>query len=97
MYTDPIDVLIFIIMLAILVISAYILKYGPMFLCSIIAIVLNTFYITAGFWLAIPWWIYLIAVGAGFLTFAMRNELRETSNKPSLKELWATAKNKYDL
>ena len=97
MYTDPVDALIFIVMLAILVIASYILKYGPMFLCSIIAIVLNTLLITAGFWLAIPWWIYLIAVGAAFLSFAMRNELRENSNKPSIKEWWANTKNKYDL
>lgn len=97
MYVDPLDLLIFIVLLAILVVISYILKLGPMFLCSVIAIALNTLYITAGFWLAIPWWIYLIAVGAGFLTFAMRNELRENSNKPSLKEWWTNTKNKYDL
>ncbi len=97
LYTSSLDTLSFICSLALVIMVAYSLKLGPLFLSSILAVILNIFYITAEFWLSIPWWIYLIAIGATLLTFAMKNELKQNKPPKHLKDIYVTLKNKFDL
>ena len=59
------------------------LNYGSIFAGSTAALLVAVFLQTLGFWMSIPWWVYLLVVGAGMIIFAMRNELvrnREENN-----------------
>ena len=51
------------------------LNYGAIFAGSIVALLVAVFLQTLGFWMSIPWWLYLLVVGAGMIAFAMRNEI----------------------
>lgn len=94
-YLDPLDLVYFGFMLVIAILATYKLKFGPAFLCSIISIIISAFILTAGFWIAIPLWIYLVAAGIVLLTFATKNEMNE--NKQNLKAFLQNAKEKLDL
>ena len=41
----------------------------------LIALLVAVFLQTIGFWMSIPWWLYLLVVGAGMIIVAMRNEM----------------------
>jgi hypothetical protein len=82
-------------MLVVTTLASYYLKFGPAFFCGAISIIISGFILTAGFWIAIPLWIYLVAAGIVLLTFATKNELNE--NKQNLKEFWQNAKENLDL
>ncbi len=94
-YLDPLDLMYFIFMLVVAILATYKLKFGPAFLCSIISIIVSGFILTAGFWIAIPLWIYLVAAGIVLLTFATKNEINQ--NKQNLKAFWQNTKEKFDL
>ena len=82
-------------MLVVTTLASYYLKFVPAFFCGAISIIISGFILTAGFWIAIPLWIYLVAAGIVLLTFATKNELNE--NKQNLKEFWQNAKENLDL
>ncbi len=94
-HSDPLDLIYFIFMLVVTTLASYYLKFGPAFFCGAISIIISGFILTAGFWIAIPLWIYLVAAGIVLLTFATKNELNE--NKQNLKEFWQNAKENLDL
>ena len=77
------------------IIIGYIKKYGPLFLCSIIFMILTVFSLTKEFWLNISWWIYVLAIGSVLIIFAINNEakMRQGNNNNKFKEL----KDKFDL
>ena len=90
-YTSEQDGTIFVIFLILLVLGAYTLKYGPIFLVSLIFILINILILTRDFWLNLPWWLYVLIAGLILIAFAVYNELKE--NKQVLKNL----KDKLDL
>lgn len=94
-YLDPLDLVYFGFMLVVAILATYKLKFGPAFLCSVASIIITAFILTAGFWIAIPLWIYLVAAGIVLLTFATKNEINE--NKQNLKAFWQNTKEKLDL
>jgi hypothetical protein len=79
-FSSEIDGLLFIIYLVCLVIYSYIKKYGPLFLVSLIFIVINIVRLTEDFWLNLPWWLYVLLIGAVLIAFAVNNELRDKKN-----------------
>ena len=93
-YTSIADAMIFVAFLMALVIFGYIKRYGPMFFVSLVAVVVNGFKLTKDFWYSIPWWVYLLMVGAGLLTFAIVNE---KSEKDKLKEMFERLKDRVDM
>jgi len=84
-YTSEFDGILFVSLLVLITIGAYLFKFGPAFICSIVFIIINALLLTRKFWLNIPWWIYILIIGSILIAFAIRNELNE-NNKKSLKK-----------
>lgn len=84
-YTSLSDAMLFLSLIIGMVIYSYLKKYGTLFIVSIIALLVNVFYLTKEFWLAIPWWLYLLVIGSILITFAIRNEAKENKEKLSLE------------
>ena len=91
------DGIAYLIMLTLLVIFSYLKKCGPLFATTIVAILIKIFELTKVFWFAIPWWIYLIAIGGAFVSFAMYNEKTNQNSKKLLKEKLKTVKEYLDM
>ena len=89
------DGMLFVFIMLVVVIISYMLKYGPIFLTSLLAILLNVFILTRVFWLNIPWWIYILVIGIVLVVFAIRNETKEKNN--NTKEKIDDFKNKFNL
>ena len=86
--------MLYVILLLITTIFAYLKKFGPAFLVSIIFILINMFLLTRLFWLSIPWWIYILGVGLVLILFAVLNEINE---KGTMKNKLIEIKNKLDI
>jgi len=67
--------IVFGITLFIMILLSSNLNYGSIFAGSTVALLVAVFLQTLGFWMSIPWWLYLLVVGAGMIIFAMRNEI----------------------
>ena len=93
-YVNQIDGMIFICFLVVVTIFTYIKKYGPIFITTIIAIIVDTLVMTRSFWFSVPWWVYLLCVGSILLVFAMRNEAKENKEKNKLFEIIKEYSNK---
>ena len=93
-YANQIDGMIFICFLVVVTIFTYIKKYGPIFITTIIAIIVDTVVMTRSFWFSVPWWVYLLCVGSILLVFAMRNEAKENKEKNKLFEIIKEYSNK---
>lgn len=85
-YTNEIDGMIFVVFLVIISMLSYKKRYGPIFLSSIIAIIINAFILTRAFWFSIPWWIYMLVIGIILIAFAIRNEIGEIKQKELIKK-----------
>lgn len=97
LYRDVIDLAIFIIAQVFVLMISYARKLGPVFAVTVPAVIINTIYATREFWLAIPWWAYLIVVGGTLIVFAARNELAEKQDINMLKEKLNKVKNYLDM
>ena len=87
-YSSEYDGLLFVSLLVIIVIVSYCIKLGPVFLISIISILINILILTREFWLTIPWWIYVLVIGIILISFAVYNEINANKNKNNvIKEL----------
>lgn len=91
------DALVYNLVLFLLIVISYYNKYGPMFLISLIFIVVNGFLLTKEFWQSIPWWIYLLIIGLSLITFAIRVELKDIKEKNSIVNRLRSIKEKIDL
>ena len=80
------DLEVFVGVLVATAIISYLLKLGPIFIISLIFLVLNVIRLTIDFWLSIPWWIYILVIGSILVFFAMHNELKENKEKRHLLE-----------
>ena len=96
MYNGITDAMIFIGMLVVLVIWSFFSKIGPMFVVSLIAIVVNFFKLTKDFWLSIPWWGYLVTVGVILMAFAISNEASQNEVKGNFKKMIEKIKDDID-
>lgn len=96
-YSGITDAMIFITFLLVLIILGYIRKLGPIFLTSLIAIVINLFKLTLAFWVSIPWWVYIVCIGISLIVFAIRNEVKEKKEPNTLNHNIKRFKEKYDL
>jgi len=97
LYKDGIDLAIFIAAQILILMIAYVKKFGPVFAVTVPTVVINTFYVTREFWFAIPWWAYLIVVGGILIVFAARNELSEKQDINTIKEKLNKVKNYLDM
>ncbi len=75
-YSSELDGIIFVFFLSLIVIISYINKYGPLFLVSLITILMNVIILTRTFWLNIPWFIYILIVGSILVAFSIYNEIK---------------------
>ena len=96
-YNGITDAMIFILFLVVFVIFGYIKKVGPLFLISLIAIVVNIFKLTKDFWQSIPWWVYMLVVGSILISFAIRNEINEKEEKLKIRHIIKKLKDNVDL
>lgn len=90
------DAMILIGLFLIAVIFAYIVKIGPLLLCSLISLLITVFKLTEDFWLNISWWIYVLLIGTILIIFAINNEVKEKKGI-SKKNRWNDIKNKLNL
>lgn len=97
LYQGEFDGMIFVLLLVVLTIVSYVRKFGPIFLSSIIAILVNAFLLTREFWFSIPWWCYLLVIGLILISFALRNEMEENKSKDKLVEKANYIKEKLDI
>lgn len=84
--TSEYDGIIYFIFLAILIIISYIYKLGPIFLISLISIVLNSIILTQTIFGNIPWWIYILVIGGILIGFAIHNEAKDKNEKETIKD-----------
>ena len=96
LYTSEADGIIFILFVVALVMYSYMKKYGAIFIVSIIAILVNAILLTREFWLAIPWWIYLLLVGGILIGFAIKNESDDRKEKISVGNVIKNLKDKIE-
>lgn len=95
-YTSEMDGIIYVMFLTLLVIISYIYKYGPMFIVSLIFILLNVLILTRTFWFSIPWWFYILLVGSILVGFAIYNEVKENKDN-KIKSKVNAIKDSLDL
>lgn len=95
--TTPLEGILYLGMLTLFVIISYSQKLGPLFLTSVIAMLVKLLDLTQDFWLAIPWWLYILGIGAVMVTFSMRNEKKNQNNKAELKEKIKVAREYLDI
>ena len=95
-YTSEMDGIIYVMFLTLLVIISYIYKYGPMFIVSLIFILLNVLILTRTFWFSIPWWFYILLVGSILVGFAIYNEVKENKDN-KIKSKVDAIKDSLDL
>lgn len=95
--TTPVESLVYLGMLTLFVIVGYKKKLGPLFLTTIIAMVVQLLDLTQEFWLAISGWIYILIMGAILLTFSMRNEKRNQDDRIEIKEKIKAVKEYLDI
>ena len=60
---------------------SYYKKYGSLFIINIAMLIVGALYLTRNFWLAVPWWLYLLGIGAVLISVAVRNEAKEVKGK----------------
>ena len=80
-YYNELDGIMFVTIIIFLMFISYYKKYGAIFIVSLLAILANAILLTREFWLSIPWWIYLLAVGSILILFAVKNESDENKFK----------------
>ena len=85
-FVDEADGMLFVGLLLILSILGYVKKWGPIFITSLVFILINMVILTRMFWLSIPWWVYLLLVGSILIGFAIRNEMVEKKDSNKIKE-----------
>ena len=95
-YVSEIDGIVFVLFVVLLVMYSYIKKYGSVFIVSILAILVNAILLTREFWLSIPWWIYLLFVGALLIGFAIKNESDDRKEKINVGNVIKNIKDKIE-
>ena len=96
-YTNETDGMIFVLMLVIITIISYTFKFGPIFISTISAIIINSFLLTREFWFSIPWWIYMLVIGTILIVFAVNNEITENKQKDQIKKKLLSFKEYIDM
>ena len=92
-YRSEADGILFVFALTAIVIISYLHKFGPIFLVSILSILVNVLLLTRTFWLSIPWWLYILIIGSILVGFAIYNEVNLKKEKNIVNDI----KNKLDL
>jgi len=95
-YTNESDGMLFGILLVTIVIVSYMKKYGALFMVSIFAILVNIFALTRAFWFSVPWWIYLLTVGAVLIGFSIKNEISDKKKEINAMDLLKSIKDKVE-
>ena len=76
-YSDEIDGMLFSVLIVTIMIISYFSRFGSTFLISTGALLFNAFLLTREFWFSLPWWFYLLVLGAFLVAFAGTNEARQ--------------------
>lgn len=63
---------------------SYYKKYGAQFVVNTAMLIVSGIYLTKEFWIIIPWWFYLLAIGTILIVVAVRNEVKERDKKISV-------------
>lgn len=95
-YNNEMDGMLVTFLIVIMVIVSYIKKYGAIFMVSIFAILLNTFALTREFWFSVPWWAYLLTIGAVLIGFAIKNEISDKKTEINALNLLKRIKERVD-
>lgn len=97
LYSSLSDAMIFVLFMTVLIFIGYNKKIGPLFLTSLIAVVINVISLTRRFWLSIPWWGYMLLIGLSLILFAVRNEINQNNKKQTLADSLNKLKKKVEL
>ena len=85
-YLSESDGMVFVCFLTIIVIVSYIRKVGPIFIVSLLSILINLLMLTREFWLSLPWWLYVLIIGGTLIAFAVYNEMNSNKQKVKITE-----------
>ena len=96
-FKNSTDAMIYITFLFALTVVGYIKKAGPIFLTSIIAIVVYIIDLTKEFWQSIPWYVYMLVVGSALIIFAIRNEMNEKKTQKTIGNTLKRIKDNMNL
>ena len=96
MYINVVDGMIFVLFLVAILVLSYFKKYGAAFIATLTSIIVNAFVLTREFWFSIPWWIYLLVVGALLIAFAIKNESDEKKGKKKITSAIKDLKEKIE-
>ena len=96
MYINVADGMIFVLFLVAILVLSYFKKYGAVFIATLTSIIVNAFVLTREFWFSIPWWIYLLVVGALLIAFAIKNESDEKKGKKKITSAIKDLKEKIE-
>ena len=96
-YTSLPDAIIFTSCTFIPIIIGYVFKLGPLFLISLMAIVINSVNLTLKFWQSIPWYVYMLVIGLALVSFAVVNEAESKKKDKQEKHIIKDAIKKLDL
>ncbi|MDP4177645.1 MAG: hypothetical protein Q8900_04810 [Bacillota bacterium] len=78
MYTQKIEDALIIGMISLIIFAVSIIIKNKLWTkISGILLIFLSIYLTRGFWLSIAWWVYLLVVGIGLITFAAINEFKK--------------------
>ena len=69
--------MLFSVLIVTIMIISYFSRFGSTFLISTGALLFNAFLLTREFWFSLPWWFYLLVLGAFLVAFAGTNEARQ--------------------
>ena len=75
---------------------SYYKKYGATFVVTAIMLLVSVLYLTRDFLFMIPWWIYLLGIGAVLISVAMKNEAKENKEKLNIGAIINNVKEKIE-
>ena len=78
---EPTDGIVYLAMLLVLSILAYIKEWKYYLYSSIVSMIFGVIILTAEYWQEIPWYVYILFIGLSLIIFAMYDEKRKQNKR----------------
>lgn len=79
--SDPLDGVVYLGILLVLSIFAYVKEWRYYLYSSIISMIFGVIMLTAEYWKEIPWYVYILVIGLALIIFAMYDEKRKQQKR----------------
>lgn len=78
---EPVDGVVYLVMLLVLSILAYVKEWRYYLYSSIVSMIFGVIVLTAEYWQQIPWYVYILIIGLALIIFAMYDEKRKQNKR----------------